>query len=66
MSLATTLEPLAYGVEDAARVMGISSGSVRRLVQKGDIPAVRWNSSKNGRIIIKRDDLERFLEGVTK
>lgn len=64
----TTIAPesLSYGIEDAARVMGISSGSVRRLVQKGDIPAARWNTGKNGKILIKRADLEKFLEGITK
>jgi len=61
-----TLEPLAFGVEDAGRLLGISTGSVRRLVQKGEIPAVRWNTNKNARILIKRDDLEKFLEGITK
>jgi excisionase family DNA binding protein len=61
-----TLEPLAYRIEDAARLVGISIGSLRRLVQRGEIPVVRWNASKNARILIKRDDLERFLEGAIK
>jgi len=50
-------EPLAYGVNDAARVAGMSRSELYRAISRGDL-SVR----KHGRhTLVLRSELERFL-----
>ncbi len=56
----STITPLAYSVEDAAKQLSVSSQSVRRLIDRGELKARRVGS----RVIIAKNELERWLEGV--
>jgi excisionase family DNA binding protein len=50
-------DKLAYSVREAAQALGISEWSVRRAIEAGRLPAVRFGS----RIVIPRFALERTL-----
>ena len=47
-------------IAEASSYLGISRGSLYKLVGAGDLPARKVGS----RTIILRDDLDRFLEGL--
>jgi excisionase family DNA binding protein len=55
-----TITPLAYSVEDAAKQLSVSSQSVRRLIDRGELKARRVGT----RVIVPKNELERWLEGV--
>ncbi len=55
-----TITPLAYSVEDAAKQLSVSSQSVRRLIDRGELKARRVGR----RVIVPKNELERWLEGV--
>ncbi len=46
-------------VPDAARRLGISAPTLRRLVARGDIPHVRVSP---GRVMLREADLDRWIE----
>jgi excisionase family DNA binding protein len=52
--------PLAVDYEDAARMVGVSSRQVRRLVASGAIPVVHIGGAGSPRIRI--EDLRRYLD----
>jgi excisionase family DNA binding protein len=56
----STNTPLAYSVEDAAKQLSVSSQSVRRLIDRGELKARRVGT----RVIVPKNELERWLEGV--
>ena len=51
---------LAYRVDEAARLLGLSEQTLYRKIQLGQIPARKWE----GRIMVLRDDLERSLQAL--
>ncbi|WP_460819843.1 helix-turn-helix domain-containing protein [Nocardioides korecus] len=61
---------LAYDLDDASRVCGLSRDSLKRAVKSGDLPAKRSHRPKDpnamptGKILILRRDLEAFLENL--
>jgi len=57
-----TLTPLAYSVEDAARLIGIGPATMWKWLADGRLPAIRINR----RTLIKREDLEALLEQYRK
>lgn len=52
-------QPLAYRVNDAAKVSGTSRNTIYRLVAAGQLPVARVR----GRTLILREDLEAFMRG---
>jgi excisionase family DNA binding protein len=58
-SMATaTLEPIAYGVKDSAKLMGVCPGTIRNLIKDGDLLAVRVRD----RVLIRKESLEQLLK----
>ncbi len=55
-----TITPLAYSVEDAAKQLSVSSQSIRRLIDRGELKARHVGT----RVIVPKNELERWLEGV--
>ena len=57
---------LAYNLDDAARVCGVSRELIYRSIKAGDLPAKRTSQNDSGeptgRIIILRRELEKWLE----
>lgn len=58
---------LAYTLEQAARVCGLSKDSLYRAVRSGDLPAKRTTPGAagqppSGKILILRNELEAWLE----
>jgi excisionase family DNA binding protein len=54
-----TVTPLAYSVEDAAKQLSVSAQSIRRLIDRGELKARRVGT----RVIVPKNELERWLEG---
>ncbi len=54
-----TITPLAYSLEEAAQQLSVSSQSVRRLIDRGELKARRVGR----RVIVPKNELERWLEG---
>ena len=50
-----------FAVCDAAKFLHLSQSTVRRLILKGAIRAVRTNGNQRGRILISRQALIQFL-----
>ena len=61
-------EALAYTVEDAAAVCGMSRALIYRAIKSGDLAAKRTSRNRSGepvgRILVLRKDLEHFLENL--
>jgi excisionase family DNA binding protein len=55
----TITPPLAYSLEEAAQQLSVSSQSVRRLIDRGELKARRVGT----RVIVPKNELERFLAG---
>ncbi len=53
-------EPLLLTVQEAARILGTSTATIRRLVWAGKLPVVRLTR----RVQIDTRDLERLIERV--
>lgn len=53
-----TTEPLLYDVASAARVAGVSSRTIRRLIADGDLPTVRVGLL----VRIRRADLQSYID----
>ena len=49
---------LAYGLADAAYLIGVCPSTLRGLIRKGSLPVARIGD----RVLIRREDLERLLE----
>ncbi|RIH90871.1 DNA binding domain, excisionase family [Calidithermus terrae] len=52
------MEKLAYNVQEVAALLGIHRNTVRKLIQRGDIPAMRLGH----RILVPRAKLEALLD----
>jgi excisionase family DNA binding protein len=52
----------AYGIKEAGHILGISHGSMYRLINTGELTPVRVL----GRSLIRREDIERLLHGEGK
>ncbi len=52
--------PLAYRVDDAAQLVGVSKTTVWRLIKEGGLPARRLDGST----IIRHEDLTAFIDGL--
>ena len=53
--------PQVFSVCEAAKFLHLSQSTVRRLILKGAIRAVRTNGNQRGRILISRQALLEFL-----
>lgn len=53
----TSTQPLAFKVKEAAFVLNISKASVRRLIKRGELTAIR----KLRHVLVTRDSVEAFL-----
>jgi excisionase family DNA binding protein len=58
----STTTPLAYSLEEAAKQLSVSSQSVRRLIERGELKARHVGT----RVIIPKNELERWLEGARR
>lgn len=54
-------EPLAYRYRDAARLLGISERSLRRLIDARELPTASVGKSRK---VVLRQDLLDYLESV--
>lgn len=52
-------QPLAYRVNEAAKVSGTSRNTIYRCIAAGQLPCARIR----GRTLILREDLEAFIRG---
>lgn len=55
------LSQIAYSVEDAARLCGVSENTMRELIASGQIYAPKMGNLRVGRV-----ELERFLLGLPR
>ncbi|MGH1977485.1 helix-turn-helix domain-containing protein [Rothia sp. L_38] len=44
----------------AANILGVTAQTVRRLVERGDLPAVKQENGYNGRYIIELSEVEHL------
>lgn len=55
--MTTGIEETLHDVEDVARILKCSNKTVRRLIERGDLPAHRF-----GRLLrVSPDDLRRYI-----
>jgi excisionase family DNA binding protein len=54
---ATTVPRLAYGIAEAADLIGVSTATIRRLIDANKLPCARVGD----RVLIPRQELERLL-----
>lgn len=61
-------DALAYNLEHAANICGLSKESLYRAIKAGELPAKRTSTGADGipsgRILILRRELEQFLENL--
>jgi excisionase family DNA binding protein len=51
------------GIRDAAKLLSVSADTIRRLVQDGQLPAMRCGRGRvKGHVRIRRTDLDAFIE----
>lgn len=55
------LEPL-LSIEEAARILGVSRTTVRRLIVEGDLPCIRTSDAQQGRTLIEPAALRRYID----
>lgn len=58
--LATTLDPLAYPVPQAAEVIGVSESTMWRLIRDGEVVALKIR----GCTVIRRGQLLKYLRAT--
>ena len=51
-------KPLAYSIQNTAETLGVSTQSVRKLIERGELKIRRVGV----RVLIPRIELERFLD----
>jgi excisionase family DNA binding protein len=56
-NLARNVAPLAYGPKQAAQALGISRGSLYKILSQGKLPSITCGRRR----LIRLCDLERFL-----
>jgi excisionase family DNA binding protein len=52
-------QPLAVSIEEAARLIGTSTGHFRKFIKDGSIRSFRLGA----RVLVSRRDLERLVQG---
>ena len=59
-----TVKPprLAYRLNEAAAILGISRWVLQRLIRDGELEAVKVPGGRNGAVLIPAASLARFLE----
>ena len=62
MSLTTTTAPVFLTVREAAKYLHICERTMRELIAFNAIPYYRTGGIKKGRILIKLEDLEAYLQ----
>lgn len=63
----TELNQLAYTVEQAARLCGVSENTMRAMIRAGEIHAARFKSGDTrGELRVGRVEIERFLLGIPR
>lgn len=60
------ITPLCVDVEHAAQVLGVGTSSVRRWIETGELPVIKFPSEKktgerSRRVLIAMTDLELFI-----
>jgi excisionase family DNA binding protein len=60
------LERHGLTLDEAASYVGVSPTTLRRVIERGELPAARVGGQQKGRLIILRDDLDHFLEQQQK
>jgi excisionase family DNA binding protein len=55
---------LVVDLNEAAQLLGMSTKTLRRLIYAGAVPAVQF-SGKNGKLWIRRDEIDRWIERCT-
>jgi len=58
IATATTIPRLAYSIAEAAELIGVSSATIRRLIESRKLPCARLGD----RVLIKRESLEELLD----
>ena len=53
------IRPICYSTREAARALGVSQSSLRRLTKLGDLRYVRLSA---GRVGYRHEELERFVK----
>jgi excisionase family DNA binding protein len=59
MPRADVVTPLAYSIQNSAKLLDVSPQSVRKLIERGELRPRRVGV----RVLIPRTELERFLAG---
>lgn len=54
-----------YTVPEAASVLGVSRGFVYSLINAGEIRAVELGTNCKGKMRVRADDLQSFIDGRT-
>jgi len=57
----STVEPIVTTLSQTATLLGVSTDTVRRLVQKGELPHLRVGSG----LRIRRSDIDDYVNGRT-
>lgn len=53
------VEPLAFTAREAARLLGLSVGSIRNLIRKGELPVIRVTTKA---VRVPADSLRKFID----
>jgi excisionase family DNA binding protein len=54
-----TMADVVYTIEEAAKILKVSSATIRRMIDDGDIKVIRVR----GQIRIPKDEIDRILRG---
>jgi excisionase family DNA binding protein len=55
------LERHGLTLDEAASYVGVSPTTLRRVIERGELPAARVGGHQKGRLIILRDNLDEYL-----
>lgn len=61
MALETRPLPALLDIEDVARILGVEIVTVRRMINRGELPAIVLGDNRRGLIRIRPTSLERTL-----
>ena len=50
--------------EAAQTIKGLSEHTVRQLVAQGKVPSIRTGAGKNGKILVPKNELVKYLTGA--
>ena len=66
MTAATSETPALLLPAEAARLLRVTRATVYRLIERGDLRAVRIGDGPSARLRVPRDELERLLQPEAK